>query len=704
MLDGRADIYALGCVVYEMLAGAPPLTGATPQQIQARRLAETPTSLTLLRDTVPPLVDQAVGRALARVPADRFRTAGEFGEALGSAVLGATPSTTGGIVTLPAHGAERMRTRRRLIAVAGAVGVLALAGWLLGGRLWGNGESSQSALPGLVERQLTTSGRVVEASLSPSAELVAFCEMEESGFRLKLVETSIRSEATDLAIFEICRMPHWMPDGQSVVVFGQAKGERGIYRVSRQGGAPTRIGPPALPFAISPDGTSLVVPTASRRGLEILPIADAAGAIVGATIDVPGDYLSLSDVDWSHDGEQLAVATHGTGASAIRLVDLTESASERILVEETGRVLGLQWIAGSDALLYLRESVNGTDLMRVEVPDGGSSDAIGERVRSVGMSTSLGIASDAQSLVVTRHQPRSTFVTASPEPEGDSSTSIVRPQQEVEQRVISMTLSDDGTWVHYVGAGASGRDLYRLPTSGGQPERITHSGDVRFADWSPDGRFLAYVAPLGDEMRLWIISRHGGSPGIVQDVVVGRAGMVSWEPDRLYYHHPDGQNFGVLSGLEVLSAAGWTRLLDQPDEPFVSRRRIRATSETPLVSNDTLGTMYGPHSSPTTPDVVVEWNRAPSGGSWLISRVNGSQTRLSGRGWPLGWTSDGLQLYWQIDREVFRRPLDGELSLIFTLPERLYGCGRDHGADVERFLCFEREDNANVWLLEGFDL
>jgi len=488
-------------------------------------------------------------------------------------------------------------------------------------------------------------------------------------------------------------------------VFGQAKGERATYRVSRHGGAPARVGPPAIPFAVSPDGTSLVVPTASRRGLEILPFTDSPGMEATATIDLPGDYHSLSDIEWSPDGELLAVVTHGTGSSAIRLAALSGSGRERIVVRETGRVLKVQWNAGSESLLYLRESVNGTDLMRVEVPDGDTRDALGERVQSVGMSTSLGVSADARSVVITRHQPRSTFVTASPDPSGDPSTSNVRTLQQVEQRVVSLTLSDDGEWIHYVGAGATGRDLYRLPTRGGQPERITHSGDIRFADWSPDGRFLAYVAPLGDEMRLWIISRYGGSPGIVDNVVVGRYGQISWQPDRLYYHHPDGRNFGILSGLEVMSGDEWTRLRDQPADPFVSRYRIRATDEVPLVSNDTLGMMFGPHASPATPDVVVEWNRSSVRSAWLVSAADGAQTRIPGRGWPLGWTADGTALYWQIGRELFVRPLDvEEMRPILTLPERLFGCGRDEGAAVDRFLCFEREDNANVWFLEGLNL
>src|SRR5205807_6289994 len=81
-LDARADIYSLGAVVYEMLAGEPPITGPTAQAIVAKLLTERPTRLRTVRDTVPEHIDMAVARALAKVPADRFTSPGGFAAAL----------------------------------------------------------------------------------------------------------------------------------------------------------------------------------------------------------------------------------------------------------------------------------------------------------------------------------------------------------------------------------------------------------------------------------------------------------------------------------------------------------------------------------------------------------------------------------------------------------------------------------------------
>jgi serine/threonine protein kinase/Tfp pilus assembly protein PilF len=81
-LDARSDVYALGAVTYEMLTGEPPVTGQTARALIAKLVTEPPTPLPSLRDGIPPALNAAVMRALAKAPADRFPSARAFADAL----------------------------------------------------------------------------------------------------------------------------------------------------------------------------------------------------------------------------------------------------------------------------------------------------------------------------------------------------------------------------------------------------------------------------------------------------------------------------------------------------------------------------------------------------------------------------------------------------------------------------------------------
>jgi len=103
-LDGRSDIYSLGAVTYEMLAGEPPVNGPTVQAMIAKLMTERPTSLRVVRDAVPRPLEQAVMRALAKAPADRFSSAREFADALTAPMAPVKRSRTIALVALGALG------------------------------------------------------------------------------------------------------------------------------------------------------------------------------------------------------------------------------------------------------------------------------------------------------------------------------------------------------------------------------------------------------------------------------------------------------------------------------------------------------------------------------------------------------------------------------------------------------------------------
>src|SRR5207245_5025329 len=113
-VDPRGDVYSLGCVLYEMLAGEPPFTGPTAESIVRQHVSAEPPAVTAIRGGVPEAVATTIARALAKAPADRFTTAAHFGEAL--------KVPRGPMVTTRA--ASRRPGRRKVVTAAGVTVVV----------------------------------------------------------------------------------------------------------------------------------------------------------------------------------------------------------------------------------------------------------------------------------------------------------------------------------------------------------------------------------------------------------------------------------------------------------------------------------------------------------------------------------------------------------------------------------------------------
>jgi len=158
-LDGRSDLYALGCVVYEMLTGEPPITGPSVAAILARRSTEAPPSARTIRDAVPPKLDATLRRAMAPTPADRQRTAAQFITELNQ-------------IATPDRAAPHRHRKRRGLVIGTGVAAVAIAATAV---VWATRGPSTPSVTSVANQVMVLpyDNRTGDASLDPIGAMVA---------------------------------------------------------------------------------------------------------------------------------------------------------------------------------------------------------------------------------------------------------------------------------------------------------------------------------------------------------------------------------------------------------------------------------------------------------------------------------------------------------------------------------------------------
>jgi tRNA A-37 threonylcarbamoyl transferase component Bud32 len=301
-LDHRVDIYAVGCLGYELLTGRPPFIRATAQEVLAAHVTQAPEPVEHHRQAVPPALSTVLMKCLAKRPADRWQTAEEL---LAQLEPLATPS--GGMTptqTRPVEAASIGRKNKALWA-AGVAALLAVS--VTAVLMLTRGGSHAPAT--LRDRtQLTTTGRVRYPAISPDGKQLAYAVTDcgSGGCRYGIELTDVGGAATRrlldgaTAIYGI----QWSPDRRNLLFGGSFGGHYGSYLVSVLGGAPRLVAAGGAAFWAGGDSLLLVsVPKAdsvfwirvagldgvSRDSIRVAGPANAM-LLVGA---VPGSVWSI---------------------------------------------------------------------------------------------------------------------------------------------------------------------------------------------------------------------------------------------------------------------------------------------------------------------------------------------------------------------------------------------------------------------------
>jgi len=753
-LDSRSDTYALGCVVYEMLTGEPPHTGATAQAVFGKMMTAVPTQISVIRQSVPAHVEAAVERALAKVPADRFATSLGFAVALVDPDRPITDprSRTGGS-TVKAQSLAEGRRRKVLLTVGipllGAVALMLAA--VVTTRLGSGDGSSPGITGGPSSRQVTFSGDATAVSLAPDGEMFAYLVDDRRTLVLKDIGGDVEFRLVESG--EPLGPPRWSSDGSTVVSTGNIGGLRGIFTISRLGGEPQlMVGgftegsgaldiPLAYGFAAGHDSYALACCGAmiylGRDPTSITRVArDSFGAANGTLIDLRSTVQRIQALDVSPGGEWIAFV----GATSDQQVVLGTVASDGSSVNVVQQADGIgwggldpfgspQWMPTGDGLLYSHQSGSGANILGVAI-----NPRTGER--------------RGEPRLVVPNLPADLTFAAVPEQgrlayAGGSNRShleLVQRGVTGSERLTTGTwtyrspaMAPDGRLVAYVKGNGEDQDLYLLSLADRSETRLTRDHQVLGAlSWSPDGTRLAYSA----------VTAEGTVPRLV-DVATGLvthlgAGVTTLGQAPQW--GADGRS--LLFGRAGVGLVAYD--LDTQTESRVQLPRLgelmrdvlrdRTDLRPPGADTPAAGPLPRPDSTGPVPDRVGRGGLstrvrmpvmapdrarfaaflgfATEVGLWVLSTDGGVARKLvTGLAWPLLWTEDETIFFvrdpfggsgnTQIERVSSG---GGTTEVVLQLPFRCELGNLTISRDGERVVCAEREGISDVWVIDGLDL
>ena len=610
VITGKADVYALGAVLYEMLTGEPPFTGTSAQAVFARVLTDEPRSLTLQRKTVPQNVAAAVGKALEKLPADRFESARAFAEALRESQFTHGVRAVGSAPPAMAQVSPQVMVAATALAAVG----LALAVWG-----WQKGRSPEP-------------GPVVALTLElPNARPdIARFAVSHDGSRFAF--------ATD----------------EGLTVRDSGSREFRLLPGTENGESPS----------FSPDGLWLVYQ--DQGHLRKVPVA--GGAMIGL---VPNDSLLAGRVIWGADGtivfergNSLYLVSSSGAVRALPRIDRGESPrlmpdGSGVLFLDTRRGSKLKYydFAADSAFTLLEESAEAiylpTGHLLYAAPTGGLFAVRYDAKRRVVSGTPIPVVSDIQSnggvspFDVTRNGTLVYRSGVEPEyrvlvrnPSGKIDTLPLAPKI-----IAYLRASPDGRTLALTMGSARGTNRHTAlyDVSLGRLTRFTQEGGGHAPVWSPDGQRMAFTADVagGDAEDVFVQPVDRSTPPVRLLTMPNDQHGSAWPSDSMLVFSSSSAP-GFLGGTTV--AAGGSPAAIHIANPLTPGATPRAYLAAEWGQTDAVISPDGRWAAFTSlesgsPEILLRPFPAADVGSIVkISAGGGQRAR---------WSGDGQTIYYQ---------------------------------------------------------
>jgi Tol biopolymer transport system component len=679
-IDVRSDLWSVGVVLYEMLAGDRPFQGDHPTALAHAIQSVTPAPVSNVRPDITPDLSHIVDRALAKAPNDRYQTTAELiGDLRGLAA--GTPAAI-----------ETRSTRAGWAAALVAV-FLIVAGLTFARRhaITANVEPLRLTNPTQIAG---TVGIETQPSWSHDGSVIAY-QSDQSGnndiWIAQLGGGPPINRTSDFGGGD--EMPRISPDGYQIA-FWSARDGGGIFLMPLLAGAPRKIAPGrqdvAAAGAWSPDGRELAYPvTFSAAGaspgqprIEILTLATGA---TRQTKIRPGFGGGALDMAWSPDGQFLALLranSYNNQTSSLWVLRLSDQ-REIALTDNRMIQWSPQWSSDSRTLFFTSNRGGTMDLWQQRIAHSGEPQGPAERLTTGLDILQTSVTADGRKVAYAKGR-RIANIWRVPVSSVRLMTWADAQQVTLDQAWIeAFDLSHDGHRLAVQSDRSGNPDIWTMPASGGEMQQLTTDQSPDWwPAWSPDGREIAYYSLRSGAREIWIQPASGTAAAARQLTTAGGGLFPRWSHDArtIFFgsgtistmsvtggesHVLVGQRRGGIGTMEFALSPDGQSFVFASGEPAV-RRLWRAAASGDQQTALTNGQATAPVWSPDGGWVYFTTSREREGATYQLERpglniwripsqggVERPVTNLSGRRGFLGPTiaTDGRWLYftWRED-------------------------------------------------------
>ena len=505
----KADIYALGCVLYEMLVGEPPYNGPTAQAIIARVMTEEPRSLTIQRKTIPPHVEAAVHMALAKLPADRFATAAEFRDALENASAMVVPATRAALA------AGKPTRRFGLVPLLVPWVLLLAAGGVLAWMRWRPVPPVVTRLKVLLRPTPFGPGGVGRnVAISPDGATIVYTDTIGGTVQLWSKERA-RLDATALAGTAGASGPVFSPDGEWIAFIADNK----LKKVPRLGGS-------SITLADSANSTYQTIAWLANDSIAFtnqrfsLLLVHQDGGPVRTLVSVDTiqrGVISASPLPRAR-GLLIGTCTPGCAGVELRSLDLA-SGKHQVLAGDA--IKG--WSSADGQVVFVRQDggVFAAPLDLKSLAFRHAPAPVMQGVRTIPGRADMAVGSDGTLIYV---EGGSTSGGVPAEPVWVTRQGAATPVQAgwtyIPSINVGIALSPDGRRLAVSARASGSEDIWVKDLRGGPFTRLTFAGINMRPEWTADGRSVMYVSrPQGGNEDLHMRLADGtGSDQTLLDV------------------------------------------------------------------------------------------------------------------------------------------------------------------------------------------